>query len=237
VIGVMGAALPMNGTAWLRVIAVEEALQAEPILAALWQAVARDLARIDTHTVYLLMINDWMEPFVPGLGFAHQEDIVTLRRDGGALPDHDIAPVQIRSAEADDLARLLDVDNAAFVAPWQMSVADLRHARRIAASCTVAMQGRMIVGYQLSTLYRWSGHLARLAVLPDLQGKGVGAALVADLIQRLLRRGVRSLTVNTQASNHRSQRLYLRYGFERNGYDLGVWQAHLSRAEPDSGES
>jgi RimJ/RimL family protein N-acetyltransferase len=48
---------------------------------------------------------------------------------------------------------------------------------------------------------------------------------------------VRSLTVNTQASNHRSQRLYLRYGFERNGYDLGVWQAHLSRAGQNSSES
>jgi ribosomal protein S18 acetylase RimI-like enzyme len=54
--------------------------------------------------------------------------------------------------------------------------------------------------------------------------------LLHHLVQTLNKRGVRSITVNTQDSNVRSQRLYQRYGFERNGFDLPVWQMRLSRA-------
>jgi ribosomal protein S18 acetylase RimI-like enzyme len=93
--------------------------------------------------------------------------------------------------------------------------------------CTVAERDSAIIGYQLSTLYFDGGHLARLAVHPSAQGGGVGAALLHDLIQRFMRRGVGSITVNTQASNTRSQRLYQRFGFERNGYDLPVWIAEI----------
>jgi ribosomal protein S18 acetylase RimI-like enzyme len=63
-----------------------------------------------------------------------------------------------------------------------------------------------------------------LAVLPDMQGKRIGAVLLDNLISKFNRRGVRSLTVNTQQSNIRSQRLYARYGFHRNGFDLPIWQ-------------
>ncbi len=82
-----------------------------------------------------------------------------------------------------------------------------------------------IVGYQLSTLYFDGAHLARLAISPVAQGKGVARALLSDVLTRFDRRGVRTMTVNTQSSNLRSQRLYTGYGFERNGYDLPVWIA------------
>jgi hypothetical protein len=38
---------------------------------------------------------------------------------------------------------------------------------------------------------------------------------------------VLSTTVNTQESNVRSQHLYTRFGFARNGYDLPVWMADI----------
>jgi ribosomal protein S18 acetylase RimI-like enzyme len=105
---------------------------------------------------------------------------------------------------------------------------DLRFARKIAAVHTVAVLDNEIVGYQLSTQYRQSGHLARLAVSPDMQGFGIGAALLDDMIRRFLRRRVRTVTVNTQESNVRSQRLYEQYGFRRNGYDLPVYTINLT---------
>jgi ribosomal protein S18 acetylase RimI-like enzyme len=66
-----------------------------------------------------------------------------------------------------------------------------------------------------------------LAILPAAQGQGVGAQLLSDMVMRFTRRGFRSFTVNTQETNERSQRLYQRFGFVRNGYDLPVWFIHL----------
>ena len=51
--------------------------------------------------------------------------------------------------------------------------------------------------------------------------------LLIDLLSRFERRGVLSMTVNTQASNTRSQRLYTGFGFERTGYDLPVWMVEI----------
>ena len=137
--------------------------------------------------------------------------------------------MQIRLTQPEDLPTLIAVDHAAFAPLWQMDKNEIRQAERISAACTVAEIGGKMVGYQLSTLYFDGAHLARLAVIPALQGRGIARALLADVLKRFERRGVRSMTVNTQASNVRSQRLYTGFGFERNGYDLPVWIAHLDQ--------
>jgi ribosomal-protein-alanine N-acetyltransferase len=135
--------------------------------------------------------------------------------------------LSIRLARAEDLPIMAQVDQAAFSPPWQMTLAEVRQAERISATCTVAQYEKQVVGYQLSTLYFDGAHLARLAVTPDMQNKGVGSALLSDVLRTFARRGVYSMTVNTQARNEISQRLYLRHDFRHNGYNLPVWMAQL----------
>ena len=108
-----------------------------------------------------------------------------------------------------------------------MSLQDLRQAYRIASSCTVAVKDERILGFQVSTFFFDGAHLARLAVHPSTQGQGIGGALLGDLLERYTRRGIQMMTVNTQESNHQSRRLYERFGFEPNGYDLPYWSVHL----------
>lgn len=67
----------------------------------------------------------------------------------------------------------------------------------------------------------------RLAVLPQVQGQRVGAALLHDLITRFARRSIHLMSVNTQSSNSRSRALYTRFGFRPNGYDLPYFRADL----------
>jgi ribosomal-protein-alanine N-acetyltransferase len=181
---------------------------------------------LDVRRVSLLGIRDWIEPIAAQLGFEHNDDIVTLRRSSAQLPDFRIPrDLTIRPTELEDLPTITRVDHAAFAPPWQLSLRELRQADRISASCTVAVRDGQIIGYQLTTLYFDGAHLARLAVLPQAQGSGVGAALVYDLLARFWRRQVHSITVNTQSSNQRSQRLYIRLGFHHNGFNLPVWTA------------
>jgi ribosomal-protein-alanine N-acetyltransferase len=229
VAGLMGVSDPLNATAWLRLIALASPAPAREILPLLWNAVRSDLMKLAVRAVYVLIIDDWLREYVRFLGFSYDEEIITLRRSGTRLPEPNNQPaVVIRPAEHEDILIQTTIDQSSFVAPWQMAEMDLRYARKIAAVHTVALLDNEIVGYQLSTQYRQSGHLARLAVAPDMQGLGIGAALLDDMIRRFLRRRVRTVTVNTQESNVRSQRLYIHHGFRRNGYDLPVYTINLT---------
>jgi peptide alpha-N-acetyltransferase len=73
-------------------------------------------------------------------------------------------------------------------------------------------------------------HLARLAVQPEWQGQGVGAALVAEMIEACRRQGARELTVNTQDTNAASLAVYQRLGYRRNGMCYPVYQLPLKES-------
>lgn len=228
-VGVMATSIPLYDTCWLRLVAVADGERVLDVLRVLWARLTADLRQLGIHTVAVLIVNEWLKPVVPHFNFIYQEDIVTLRREGRHIPRarSDTNNYEIRVAEDYDLRQMAEIDQSAFRPPWQLSYEDLRQARRISTHCTVALDQDEVIGYQLSTLYRRSGHLARLAVHPDYQGQGIGGALLENLIRHFVQRSILTLTVNTQASNNTSQRLYLRYGFQLNGYDLPVWLATL----------
>ena len=85
-----------------------------------------------------------------------------------------------------------------------------------------------VLGYQLSTRNPLGAHLARLAVRPELQGRGMGRLLVADLIQQAERHGMYHLTVNTQSDNSASLALYKRIGFRETGERYPVYQFQVT---------
>jgi ribosomal protein S18 acetylase RimI-like enzyme len=72
------------------------------------------------------------------------------------------------------------------------------------------------------------GHLARLAVLPDFQCRGIGYCLLYDLLSQFYRRGARSVTVNTQNDNLASIAVYEKIGFRATGETYPIYQMPLS---------
>jgi [ribosomal protein S18]-alanine N-acetyltransferase len=226
-IGLLAASEPLNHSCWLRLAAIHNQFAAESVFQALWEDLSVELRALDIHLVALLGLRDWVADMMQPLGFVYREDVVTLRRANRQLPEPPANRVLIRSFKPDDMEIITLLDHAAFAPPWQLSQEELAQAARLAAVCTVALLDGEIVGYQLSTLYYEGGHLARLGVQPSVQGNGVGGALLNDLMHRFARRGMYGITVNTQSTNHRSQRLYTRFDFHPTGYNLPVWTATL----------
>jgi GNAT superfamily N-acetyltransferase len=226
-IGLMSCSRPLHNSVWLRLAAVADQQQRTAILQALWQDMLPELRTTGVKLVGLLALNDWILADLPALGFHYQEDIVTLRRAGQRIPELTPTAVRVRVAQPDELATLTEIDQKAFDPPWQMDYEEMRQAYRNAYSCTVAEWNGMLLGFQISTFFLEGAHLARLAVTPQAQGKGIGALILHDLLQRFIRRGVYAMTVNTQSSNSRSRRLYERFNFQANGYDLPYWTASI----------
>lgn len=226
-VGLMAASPPVNQTTWIRIAALRNRSGSYSVFEALWCGLAQQLATMDVQQVYVLIMRDWLLTYIREHGFRFVEDVITMEHPGTMLPELRPLPFDIRYFAADDLAAVTRLDHEAFPAPWQMTRAELHQALRVAALCTLARLGDEIVGYQISTEYRDGAHLARLGVAPAWQGQGIGTLLLHDLLNRFFKRSIASVTVNTQASNLRSQHLYRAFGFYRNGYDLPVWSVSL----------
>lgn len=234
-VGLMGLSLPVNGACWLRLIALDDRVEPLPILTALWHVISLQVLTSHAHMIGALQVEDWLADFLHQLGFKRRDNVITFMLDTRTLPLRPANPtVIIRPAFSSDMWAVLDVDWRAFAPPWQLSSEDMRQARRLSANHSVALLDDHIVGYQLSTTYQQQGHLARLAVLPELQGLGIGAALVTDMIQRFARREIWMITVNTQATNNVSRRLYARLGFERTNHDMPFWQYDIDAPPNES---
>jgi GNAT superfamily N-acetyltransferase len=226
-IGVIGLSAPLNQTSWIRLLAIAQGYDVGVVLNLMWQAACQRIYALRIKSVSILIINTWLSNHLPKLEFQYVEDVVTMHRTGIELPPSPKHNLTLRNGYAEDIPDILRVDHAAFNAPWQMTRPDIYHSQRQAASCTIAEYEGQVIGYELSTRHHTSGHLARLAVMPEMQGKRIGAVLLDNLISKFNRRGVRSMTVNTQQTNIRSQRLYSRFFFRRNGFDLPIWQCDL----------
>ena len=119
--------------------------------------------------------------------------------------------------QENDLFEVEEVDHDAFGSFWHNSFDALLRAREQSYYASVAEDQDRVIGYQISTGSPFGAHLARLGVRKEAQGRGVGSALVHDLIQQggALQSG--RLSVNTQDDNAASLRLYQRLGFARTG--------------------
>jgi ribosomal-protein-alanine N-acetyltransferase len=221
-VGVLGVSETIDGAAWLRLAIIRAEVETDDLLHHAWTNIMPVLRAAGTEQVAVLVGEEWWLPHFGTLGFALYDEVVTLRRASMLLPSPGQASIHVRSVLTPDMPAILALDQAAFVAPWHMSGADLRQAERLCASGSVALVDGKVAGFQFSTFYFDGAHLARLAVHPDYQGRGVGHALMTDLILRMSRRSIYHFTVNTQLTNTTSQRLYHRFCFERTGYDLPV---------------
>jgi ribosomal-protein-alanine N-acetyltransferase len=194
----------------------------------LWDAARLDLAHKQGFAVAAIVLQDWYHSLLINSGFNSRQSIVMLERDAQApveipLPDG----FSIRAMLQYDLPAVAEVDEAAFEPLWQNSLPSLERAYPQAVLATVVESHGQVLGYQLSTRNPLGAHLARLAVRPELQGRGVGRALVADLIQQAERHAMYHLTVNTQSDNSSSLALYRKIGFRETGERYQVYQLQV----------
>ena len=213
--------------AWVRLFVCAGTYSVSEMWEKLWDAARRDLARGGRFIAAAILMHGWMKDLLEDSGFHAGQQIVMLQRDALDVPAYHLpAGFNIRPMMHYDLAMVSEVDAAAFNLLWQNSFSALGRAYPQSAWATVVESEQAILGYQVSTRNPLGGHLARLAVRPDVQGNGIGRALVADLIRQMIGQGLTYLTVNTQSDNLSSLSLYRRIGFRETGdrYPVYVYE-------------
>ena len=181
-------------------------------------------------TVAAIAIKSWFRKLLETSGFVLRQNIVLLEWNGARVPRDDRgmqAGLLVRRMARQDLSEVADVDADAFDLLWQNSLEALQKAYSQALYATVAVLDGRICGYQISTGNISGGHLGRLAVRREVQGHRIGRTLVSDLQSWLQTRHLDRLTVNTQADNTTSLKLYQRMGFVKTGDVFPVFVSEL----------
>jgi ribosomal-protein-alanine N-acetyltransferase len=215
--------------AWLRLFAVSNHISVEKAWDATWSYAYEQLVNEYEHIwIAAIPMHTWFARLLEKSFFEKSHSVILLRWEGSTPPDKQGHPyASIRPMNFDDLEAVVEIDHAAFIPVWQNSLAYLEYSFRQAVIASVAEAGGKVVGYQISTATPIGGHLARLAVHPSLQGKGIGYSLLHDLLSQLIMRGNRTVTVNTQKDNQASLNLYKKAGFQITGEEYPFYQLYI----------
>ena len=215
--------------AWIRLFGHHPHLTGAEAWSAMWRSASNEILFASKKTqVAAIIVKQWFQELLLSSGFEARQNIVLLQLDQENIRHLAEPPqIRIRPMLASDIPAVEKVDRESFGVFWHNTFDALSRARLQAASATVAEDDSGVVGYQLSTGNPLGAHLARLGVRPEAQGRGIGSALVSDLIQQLGGRQMGRLSVNTQSDNTASLALYKKLGFTQTGeyYPVMVYRA------------
>jgi len=237
-IGALACPPDPDSIAWIRLFVFGMHPDGMPVWSLLWNAAQGQLAEAGGATAAVIATQRWFDSILIESGFDLTGHITLLEWNyqhsarTRLPPDH-----SLRAMTYDDLPQVVEVDNAAFEPLWRNSLPALSKAYTQSAFAYVVEDASGMLGYQLSTGAPLRAHLARLAVRPEAQGRGIGAALVSDLIDRLVESGGSVLTVNTQANNEASLALYHKLGFHRTGEQFPVYTYQVGSVQGDKHKS
>jgi ribosomal-protein-alanine N-acetyltransferase len=132
----------------------------------------------------------------------------------GDAPDRAAAPAEVVIAplRQKDLPGVLRIEESVFPQPWSHRLFVEELSQRRSRAYRAAWVGREIVGYAGQMFIDDESHVNNIAVDPRWQGRGLGAALLADLVRTGISRGSRHLTLEVRVGNDPALALYARFG-------------------------
>ena len=145
--------------------------------------------------------------------------------------------LKLRDMTHDDVPVVIRIECESYTVPWSESTFRGLLRRRDADMIVVTAE-TVIVAYAAFWCVVDQGELGNVAVTAKWRGKGLGARLIAEVIRRAARRGVREVFLEVRPSNLVARKLYERFGFapvgrRRNYYQEPVEDALVLRRPID----
>jgi ribosomal-protein-alanine N-acetyltransferase len=128
---------------------------------------------------------------------------------------------EIRPLSYADLPQVIATERRAFPAPWSLAMFVLELSKP-SGICLAATDGKRVVGYLICSRYDTVWHVMNVAVDPELQGHGIGTALLEHLLAAT--QPDDRFTLEVRQSNQAAIRLYERLGFRSAGLRRRYYQ-------------
>lgn len=132
-------------------------------------------------------------------------------------------PVQAIALDGDRAAECARLHAAAFLHPWdEHDFERLIGADACFGDAAVDARGRALLGFILSRRAADEAEVLTVTVDPACRRQGIASKLLAANLDRLGRRGVKTVVLEVGEDNVAARRLYARFGFaevsRRQGY-------------------
>ncbi|WP_090817869.1 MULTISPECIES: ribosomal protein S18-alanine N-acetyltransferase [unclassified Arthrobacter] len=159
-------------------------------------------------------------------------------------PKLELAGVSLRDMTEADIPAVEQLERQLFPVdawPLQMFIDEL--AQPETRRYVVAEVAGRIVAYAGLMCIEPIADVQTIAVVPEFEGKGIGSAVLTELIDEARRRRADDVLLEVRADNPRAQQLYVRFGFEqihvrpryyRDGTDALIMRLPLN--DPNSSE-
>ena len=131
--------------------------------------------------------------------------------------------VTIRDADASQLPQIEAIERACFSVPWTRAqlASQLNGERHVFLA---AVEDGQALGYVGMMFVLDEGYISNVAVAPEARRRGVGRALITELLRRADEKALAFVTLEVRPSNEAAIALYSAFGFEpvgrrKNYYD------------------
>jgi ribosomal protein S18 acetylase RimI-like enzyme len=179
------------------------------------QAAISDLEISTAKHLLAIPISPWFSNLLANNGFKEVSRVIVLNLDTRNIDiAHPKSEYMIRDMQISDIQEIEKLDRDSFGPVWHNTKRSLEAAFSQAYKATVVLEKETIIGYQISTISSRGIHLARLAIQPAYQSKGIASTILSDLIKFLNANNKKILSVNTQQNNVCSKNLYKKFGFQ-----------------------
>jgi ribosomal protein S18 acetylase RimI-like enzyme len=223
IVGIGMSVRDASPVGWLRAVVAEDGLGVGTLLDALLPPMTATLRSQGVRALACLAWPEWLSDKLPERGFEPLAQVITLRKDDLTSPAMRLPHVFVREASPADLDAVVAIDHAAFeTAWWYGETTFLRALQGVMRFCLAEREGQPM-GYAFAHKNGSQVHVTRIAVHPSHQRQGLGALMLADLIEHARAQGAEFITLNTQTHNQNSLKLYRRFGFEPVGRAATTW--------------
>jgi len=161
------------------------------------------------------MQNDWLRDILLVRHFTLHRLLYSYDKYDYKVPSTGNPDVKLRPVEKRDIPALLAIERACFEDFWRYDALSFEDIAATHPYFVVAELKDKVVGYQFNALEDEYGYLVRIAVLPSVNGQGVGVRLLSEAITFFQQAHVLRIMLNTQDDNARAHRLYEWFGFVR----------------------
>jgi len=160
-------------------------------------------------------------------------------------PKLELAGVSLRDMTEADIPAVEALERRLFpVDAWPLQMFFDELAQPETRRYVVAEAAGEIVAYAGLMCIEPISDVQTIAVVPEFEGRGIGSAVLAELIDEARRRRAADVLLEVRADNPRAQQLYVRFGFEqihvrpryyRDGTDALIMRLALNEQHPSEG--
>ena len=123
----------------------------------------------------------------------------------------------------DHVSQIAELEQICFSMPWSENAITSELTNPLSL-WLVAIDNQKVVGYVGSQSVMGEADMMNIAVSEEYRRKGIGEALVSQLISALSERDVFSLSLEVRATNQSAISLYMKMGFEKVGCRPGYYK-------------